>query len=82
MINYYRATVQYPSKLRHDPQVTMPTLLIWGTADGAFDNKVLDDHDKFAKNFTLKKVEGASHWVQQDEPEQVNQHMKDFLGGQ
>ena len=82
MVNYYRAALQYPSKLRHDPQVIMPTLLIWGTNDGALDNKLVDDHDKFVKNFTLEKVEGASHWVQQDEPEKVNQLMKDFLGGQ
>ena len=27
------------------------------------------------------KLEGTSHWVMQDEPEKVNQAMRDFLEG-
>ena len=80
-LNYYRAAFQYPPKMRHDPTVTSPTLLIWGDADRAFDNDVLIGHEKFVQNFTLKKIAGSSHWVQQDFPEKVNEYMRDFLGG-
>ena len=70
--------------MRHPPTlldtvVTSPTLLIWGDEDGAFDNGVLEDHDKYVSDFTLRKVPGASHWVQQDAPEQVNRFMREFL---
>ena len=33
------------------------------------------------RNCTLKFIEGASHWVQQDEPDIVNDHMRKFLRG-
>ena len=79
-INYYRALWQKPPKPHQDQMVTSPTLLIWGAGDKYFDQDVLPGHNKFVKDFTLKKISGASHWVQQDEPFMVNKMMREFLG--
>ncbi|XP_072024395.1 epoxide hydrolase 4-like isoform X1 [Amphiura filiformis] len=79
-INYYRALWRYPAEPRHNPVVTSPSLLIWGEEDKAFDKDILPGHNKFVKDLTLKKVSGASHFVQQDEPVIVNIIMREFLG--
>ena len=33
----------------------------------------------YAANFQVKFIEGASHWVQQDEPELVNKYIWKFV---
>ncbi|KAF1763663.1 hypothetical protein GCK72_011930 [Caenorhabditis remanei] len=78
-INYYRNIFNNSSGSSKDIVLEMPTLIIWGTADGALDIEAAEDSLKTLRNGTMKKVLGASHWVQQDEPEQVNQHISEFL---
>ncbi|XP_038074203.1 epoxide hydrolase 4-like [Patiria miniata] len=80
MINYYRAAVRYPPRIKST--MTTPTLIVWGDQDKALTIKLLDGTDKYVQNLTIKIVPGASHWVQQDAPDVVNKHMRDFLSGQ
>ena len=57
----------------------VPLLLLWGTRDGALSNEMAELSRDYAKQFQLQFIEGASHWVQQDEPEIVNKYVIDFL---
>jgi len=54
-------------------------LLVWGTADLFLTKALAMTSPKYAENISIKFVEGASHWVQQDEPEIVNQYISEFL---
>ncbi|XP_078658495.1 epoxide hydrolase 4-like [Branchiostoma floridae x Branchiostoma belcheri] len=79
-INYYRAAFKtLPPRSYKGTKVQCPTLLIWGDQDGALEVGLTEGTDRFVPDFTLKLVPGASHWVQQDQPEVVNGHMKEWL---
>jgi len=60
-------------------KISPPTLMIWGTNDGALELKMAHMSGRYIEDFTLKQIEGASHWVQQEEPERVNGYMREFL---
>lgn len=77
-INYYRNIFSGKSRGK-DIMLDMPVLIIWGTGDGALDVEAAEDSLKTLRNGTMKKIPGASHWVQQDEPEKVNQYIAQFL---
>lgn len=60
-------------------KISAPTLIIWGTNDGALDKKLAELSGRFVENVTVEYIEGASHWVQQEEPHQFNSLMRQFL---
>jgi pimeloyl-ACP methyl ester carboxylesterase len=60
-------------------KIIVPSLLIWGTKDGALDKQMAERSRKYVNDLTVSYIEGASHWVQQDEPEQFNALMRQFL---
>ena len=76
-INYYRGT--FLVDMKYGPAITMPTLLIWGDSDAFFDLAVADDHGDVVPDLRVKHIEKCSHWVQNDNPERVNQHIREFL---
>ena len=78
-VNYYRAVMQRGRQAVPKSKVQMPTLMIWGTNDGALEKKMADLSGNYVEDFTLHYIEGASHWVQQEEPQQVNAYMREFL---
>lgn len=80
-INYYRAAPMNPPKKQEPKLIDIPTLIIWGTADLALDTSLATDAAKLHRNCTVKLIEGATHWVQQDEPDKVNDLMRKFLRG-
>ena len=53
--------------------------MVWGTKDGALDAKMAELSAGYVEDYTLKYVEGASHWVQQDDPARVNSLIREFL---
>ena len=81
-INYYRAAFRH--RLRHGaihlPQISRPTLLIWGEEDTALGKDLTYDMDEyFSDRFEIKYIPKCSHWVQQEQPEVVNQYLLEFL---
>lgn len=77
-INYYRALLRYrrdDSKSR----INRPVLIVWGCQDKALGEELADASKSYCSNVQLKKIKHASHWVQQDEPEVVNQFIEAFL---
>ena len=58
----------------------MPTLIVWGEADGALDKPMAQLSAQRCKGkVTVRYVEGASHWVQMDRPDLVNAYIREFL---
>jgi len=81
-INYYRAA--FREAVRHGErefaQITCPTLLIWGEEDIALGKELTYDMGPYFTNrFEIKYIPHCSHWVQQEQPELVNQYMREFL---
>lgn len=89
-INYYRATPAYPPtatepgplKLTLRPAdftVKVPTRVIWGEADVALPASLLDGLDRVVDDLQIERIPEGSHWVIHEQPERVNQLIRDFL---
>uniref|UniRef100_UPI00398EF4CC epoxide hydrolase 4-like n=1 Tax=Pristiophorus japonicus TaxID=55135 RepID=UPI00398EF4CC len=77
-LNYYRNIFSnLPARCR---DVMAPTLVIWGDQDEALEVGMTAHMEQYVQNtFRLKLVPGASHWVQQDQPDVVNKLIWTFL---
>lgn len=54
-------------------------LLVWGTEDLFLTKQLAEMSRHYANDLTIKYVDGASHWVQQDSPNKVNSIIAEFL---
>jgi epoxide hydrolase 4 len=82
-LNYYRSMMRRTlSRRLEEPShiIRAPTLLLWGLADTALHNANAE-RDRLLRWVPDLHVEPlqASHWVQSDLPDVVNQKMLDFL---
>ncbi|MCX6217415.1 alpha/beta hydrolase [Spirosoma sp.] len=73
MINWYRASLRKPPARRPSVRVTVPTLLIWGTRDKFLKQQMAQPSIDLCDNGRLVFLENASHWVQHEEAERVNE---------
>lgn len=84
-LNYYRANMPPSSWLRpppDPPEVTVPTLAVWGDADAYLDLSLLEGSVATVTGpLRVERLPGVSHWVQQEAPERVNALLIDFLDG-
>jgi epoxide hydrolase 4 len=86
-INYYRAAfrqfVRSPRQVAGArAKVRCPTLVIWGEEDKALGKELTYDfHTEVEGTLEIKYVPRCSHWVQQEQPDVVNSHLKEFLAG-
>ncbi|CAK8679038.1 unnamed protein product [Clavelina lepadiformis] len=81
-INYYRAINPIYDGInlrKKTKQIVQPTLFIWGNKDMALDARMVPYCAKDVPGITTHIIDGASHWVAQDEPEKVHKLMKTFL---
>lgn len=79
MLNWYRAIVRYPPRSAPSIRVTVPTLMIWGVHDVALDRAMAQPSIEHCDRGRLVFLEEATHWVQHDEPAQVNQLLLNFF---
>lgn len=80
MLNYYRALFQTGDARKiGDGKVHLPTLIVWGEKDIAIHIACLDGTDQYVDDLTVRRFPNASHWVQQDLPDEVNAALKDWL---
>lgn len=62
------------------PSVTAPTLGVWSSGDAYLtETQMLLSHQNVSGSWSYERVEGASHWLQLDQPEQVNALLLHFL---
>ena len=78
-INYYRAKLNYKEARFPNNPVNVPTLMVWGVKDTALSKETAAMSARYFKDFTLKYIEDAGHWVQMEAPEQVIKYIKHFL---
>ena len=82
MINYYRALLRHRDAIdMGDARVTVPTLMIWGEEDSALNIHCTEGTEQWVPDFTLHRLPGVSHWVQQEAPEAVNAILGGWLEG-
>ena len=84
MINWYRALPRTRALAAYRPGRTTPivrarTLLIWGDADIAFDNRVFEETEQFVETLSTWRVRGGSHCVHQQMPQCVNTVISEWL---
>jgi pimeloyl-ACP methyl ester carboxylesterase len=79
-LNYYRAALRYPGDIYGPPQtISMPTLVIWGERDPYLSVRLLDDLPRWIRDVRVERIADASHWVQNDAPERVNELLLEFF---
>jgi epoxide hydrolase 4 len=82
-INYYRALFRDPTSFGQSarfPNLNLPTQVIWADEDRALGKELTDGlEDFFDGPFEIHHIPNCSHWVQQEQPEQVNELILDFL---
>ncbi len=80
-INWYRAAIRGGlRRLGPVPVIAAKTLLIWAEQDRFLGKELTYNLEQWVPDLTIKYIPGTSHWVQQEQPELVNQYMLAFLG--
>ncbi|XP_045615306.1 epoxide hydrolase 4 [Procambarus clarkii] len=77
-INYYR-NIKFGELHQVYPKIKVPTLIIWGTEDLALSKSIPKLSAEECESCDVKFVEGASHWVQQDNPDMVNALIDQYI---
>lgn len=91
MLNYYRSLFRgnlrsllpgrgHPDETARDGVISQPTLLIWGMQDWALSPRLTKGIDQWVPDVRVERLPEASHWVQADAPDRVNELLIDFLG--
>lgn len=82
-LNWYRANLRPERELspRPFPAVAAPTLGIWSSGDNYLtEAPMLRSAQHVTGPWRYERIEGASHWLQLDAPERVNELLLEFLG--
>lgn len=80
MLNYYRANFGRGNRFdRPWDKLMIPTLLIWGENDTALGVELTYGTEDYVEDLKICYIPNCSHWVQQEQPQLVNQYMRDFL---
>lgn len=80
MVNWYRAAARSQGKLAGLGRIAVPTLMIWGAQDIALGREMAEPSIALCDRGRLVFIEEAGHFVQHEEPEQVNRLLIQFLG--
>ena len=80
-IHYYRAGLRaWLGGLRQSLRpIEVPTQVIWGEQDRYLTPRLLEGLDAWVTDLTVERIADASHWVQAEVPEQVNDLILQFL---
>lgn len=79
MINWYRALVSKSAESNISNRVTVPTFVIWGAQDQFLGSDLATKSLEFCDNGQGILLGEATHWVQHEESEKVNQCILDFV---
>lgn len=80
MLSYYRAMRQREPS---DPpaRIALPTLALWGAEDSFLERYVVEEAAALCDDGRLVWVEGATHGLELNELERVNEELIRFLKG-
>jgi epoxide hydrolase 4 len=80
MVNWYRAMLRHPPRAPGSTRVEVPTLILWGERDRYLTKKLAPLSLERCGQGRLITFPEATHWLQHDEPEEVNRALLEFLG--
>ena len=81
MLNWYRQAMNDLFRATDlGARIEIPVLVIWGEKDVALEVATLNGTDQYARDLKIVRLPNASHWVQQDAPEEVAAEARGFLG--
>ncbi len=80
MVNYYRANFLSLAEKQAAPMIEVPVLMVWGEEDTALGLELTEGYGPFVRDFTLERLAGVSHWVQQEAPGRVNAAVAGWMG--
>ncbi|AGY56269.1 alpha/beta fold hydrolase [Gloeobacter kilaueensis] len=78
-LRYYRELLQ-PAGTSYEQLLAAPALVIWGSRDFALETRLSEKLERFFVSGPKRVLlRDCSHWVQQEDPGQVNALLIDFL---
>ncbi|MGA8352801.1 MAG: alpha/beta hydrolase [Solirubrobacteraceae bacterium] len=82
MVNYYRAALRRSPRaaLAQLVPIQTQTLVIWGMRDRHLGSELAQPLPQWVPNARMERLPQATHWVQHDEPERVNELLIEFFG--
>jgi len=80
MVNWYRAMFRHPSRAPGSTRVRIPTLILWGERDRYLSKELAPLSLERCDRGRLLTFPEATHWLQHDEPQEVNRALLEFLG--
>ena len=82
MVNYYRAALRRSPRaaLAQLVPIETQTLVIWGMRDRHLGSELAQPLPQWVPNARMERLPQATHWVQHDEPERVNELLIEFFG--
>ena len=60
-------------------RTTVPTHIVWGTADAALHPELLDGLTQWVPRLVVERVEGASHWLVHEQPQRIVRTLHQLL---
>lgn len=78
-LNYYRNLFQQGITTREWGVLDVPTLMIWGEDDLPLGKELTYGTAQYVRDFRVRYIPNCSHWVQQEQPQLVNQYIREFL---
>jgi pimeloyl-ACP methyl ester carboxylesterase len=83
-LNWYRANLAPQLELQRrtpPPAVAAPTLGLWSSGDNYLsEHRMIRSREHVIGRWRYEHIEGASQWMQIDEPDRVNEPLLEFLG--
>lgn len=79
MLNWYRAMLRTHTERLASLRVTVPTRIVWGVHDVAFNRELAALSLEMVDDGDLTFLEDATHWLQHDEPHRVNELLFEFF---
>ena len=93
MLHWYRATplvvpkpdepprpFPFTDEMRSKYRVAMPHLVLWGVEDTALLPEAREGLEAFCNDVRVHQIEGASHWLLHERPDEVARAMREWLG--
>jgi pimeloyl-ACP methyl ester carboxylesterase len=77
-LNYYRAAARSALRKRWQ-RIDAPALVIWGEKDRWLGADLAEPDPRWVPHARVERIAGASHWVQADAPDRVNDLLLSFL---
>jgi len=79
MLGWYRAALRFAGDTLLERRVAAPTLVLWGERDVALGSEMARMSMEWCDDAKLVMFPSASHWVQHDEAQAVNQYLFEFI---